>query len=261
MRRARQHHHPLASGRDGRRLLACLAGLSGLLALASCGGGGKIAFNYPGEEIDFSQGADTVPALYLDVIRDLRPPEQRAGEGRFMEITYPSDDDWEYAVVQIYRDALVQDLTQTSLVEMVPLRSQAEYTMSVDILSLGNKLDRNLMSYLLPTAIGFGIGYALGQDTGASLKRGAALGVVGLLAIPTPTPHRAEAEVRMTLYDAKGEVVWERSCMGEVDNKTWVAATSRHDQKLVDNYLTTAVKRCNACLLGQLRQALLAEES
>ncbi len=82
---------------------------------------------------------------------------------------------------------------------------------------------------------------------------------MGLLAIPMPTPHRAEAEVRMTLYDAHGETVWQRSCMGEVDDKALITATSRSDQKLVDKFLTTAVKRCNACLLGQLRQALLAE--
>ena len=231
----------------------------GLLALASCSGGGKIQFRYPGEEVDFTLLAIETPALYLDVIRDLRPAEQRAGEGKFMEINYPSDDSWQYAVVQVYRDALVQDLTQTNLVEMVPLRSQADYTLSVDILSLGNQLDRNPLSFLLPTAIGFGVGYALGSDSSDSVKKGALLGVVGLLAIPMPTPHRAEAEVRMTLYDAHGEMVWQRSCMGEVDDKALVTATSRRDQKLVDKFLTTAVKRCNACLLGQLRQALLAE--
>jgi hypothetical protein len=231
-----------------------------LLPLLGAGCAGKpITFNYPAEEIDFSTRGTATPSVFIDVIRDLRPARQRTGAGILMDVTYPSDEAWESAVVQIYRDALVQDLSQTNLVELVPLLRQADYVLSVDILSLGADLDRNLLNFLLPAAVGFGVGFALGDDSSSSLKYGGVLGVVGMLAIPTPTKHRADAEVRLRLRDADGEEVWERTCLGEVSDSPWLMSTSKDYQKLVDRYLTQAVKRCNACLLGQLRQALIAD--
>lgn len=234
--------------------------MAALLPLLCAGcGGAPITFDYPAEEIDFSTRGAEAPTVFIDVIRDLRPPEQRGGAGRLLNVTYPSDEAWESAVVQIYRDALVQDLTQTRLVDQVPLLRQADYVMSVDILSFGARLERNLLNFVLPAAIGFGIGFALGDDSASSLKYGGLLGVVGMLAIPTPTRHRADAEVRLQLRDTAGEVVWERTCLGEVTDSPWLMSTSKDYQKLVDRYLTQAAKRCNACLLGQLRQALIAD--
>ena len=231
-----------------------------LLLASLCGcGGSKIAFHYPAEEIDFTTRVAKTPAVFIDVIRDLRPAEQRAGEGRIFGISYPSDEAWESSVVQMYHDALMQDLSQTNLVELVPLLSQADYTLSVDILSLGARVERNVLNFLLPAAVGFGVGFALGDDSSSSVKYGTVLGVVGMLAIPTPTKHRADAEVRLQLRDTTGEVVWQRSCLGEVSDNPWLMSTSRNYQKLVDRYLTKAVKRCNACLLGQMRQALIAD--
>jgi len=51
-----------------------------------------------------------------------------------------------------------------------------------------------------------------------------------------------------------------RLCLGEITKNRWEGMTSRKDQQWVDEYLTVAVKRCNACLLGQLRQALVETE-
>ena len=244
--------------RPGRRFWPSAVAVLLLSWLCGCGGS-QIIFHYPAEEIDFTTRVAKTPAIFIDVIRDLRPAEQRVGEGRLLGVTYPSDEAWESPVVQIYRDALSQDLSQTNLVELVPLISKADYTLSVDILSLGARIERNLFNFVLPAAVGFGVGSALGDDSSSSLKYGAVLGVAGMLAIPTPTKHRAEAEVRLQLRDTTGEVVWQRSCRGEVTDSPWLMSTGRDYQKLIDRYLTKAVKRCNGCLLGQLRQALIAE--
>ena len=71
----------------------------------------------------------------------------------------------------------------------------------------------------------------------------------------------AEAEVRMTLKNQDGEMLWQKSCFGEIEEKKYLTATAREDQKLVDAHLTKAVKRANACLLGQMRQYLLESAS
>jgi hypothetical protein len=228
------------------------------LGFSGCGGA-KLEFHYPSEQVDFSLRSTATPKLFIDLVRDLRPAAQRAGGGVFFGVDYPADDAWRLPIVQIYRDALVQDLTQTNLVELVPLISQADFTLEIDILSFGGHLQRNVLNYVVPAAAGMGAGFALGGGASSGVKTGAGLAVVALLAVPTPTAHRAECEVRMTLRDRAGEVVWQRACLGERDGDVWLAATSRDQQGLVDKYLASAVKRCNACLLGQLRQALIAE--
>jgi len=241
-----------------RALLGAVLSTAALVALVGCGGR-EVEFRYPGEEIDFSLLTTSSPQVYIDIVRDLRSAEQRLGEGRFMGISYPSDEQWTVPVVQLYRDALVQDLTETNLVEIVPLISQADFTLSADIVSLGARLQRNLLNFLVPFALGFGAGMVLGDDTSGGVKIGALLGTATMLAIPTPTSHRAECEVKLTLRDREGEIVWQRACLGLLDKDIWRTATSRDDQDLVDEYLATAVKRANACLLGQLRQVLITE--
>jgi hypothetical protein len=90
-----------------------------------------------------------------------------------------------------------------------------------------------------------------------SAETRAALAVAGMAAIPVPTKNHAEAEVRLTLKDRTGDVIWQESCLGEIDARKYLTATAREDQQLVNEHLTKAVKRANACLLGQLRQFLM----
>jgi hypothetical protein len=227
-----------------------------LLFLAGCGSD-KILFVYPDEAVDFSLQRPKMPAIYIDTVTDMRPLEQRQGQGKFFTITYPNDEAWEVPATQIYAEALAQDLEQTHLVELVPLHAQADYVLSVDLLSMGCRLERSPASFLLTGAIGAGLGMVLGDDGSHRTKLAVGLGAVAILAIPVPTANRAEAEVRMTLKDTSGNILWQKSCLGEYEAKKYLTPTARQDQQLVNEHLTKAVKRSNACLLGQLRQELL----
>jgi hypothetical protein len=236
--------------------ICLLAILPVVLGVSSCGGG-KVTFVYPDEAMDFQQRNLKMPAIYIDTVTDMRPMEQRQGQGAFFKITYPSDESWEVPATQIYAEALAKDLEQTHLVELVPLHSQADYIISVDLLSMGCQLKRSAGSFLLTGALGAGVGYALGGDPSHSAKLAVTLGVIAMLAIPVPTKNHAEAEVRMTMKDRTGNVIWQETCRGELDTKKYITATSRQDQELVNEHLTKAVKKANACLLGQLRQEFI----
>lgn len=241
------------------RVLTVLV-LGAALAGAGCSND-RIVFVYPDEAFDFRYQEEEPPALYVDAVTDMRPPEQREGQGHFFTITYPKDEAWEVPATQIYAEALAQDLEQTSLFALVPLRGQAEYVLSADLLSLGCRLERSPMSFLLTGAVGAGLGMALGDDASHRAKLASVLAVVGMLTIPVPTTNAAEAEVRLTLKDTAGNLVWEATCLGRYEAKKAVTPTARQDQQLVNEHLTRAVKRANACLMGQLRQYLVEKGS
>jgi hypothetical protein len=242
--------------RHGRKRLAlACAMLPLLLALSACSSR-RITFIYPDEAVNLALVGSRTPAVYIDVVNDLRPPVQRQGEGHFFRITFPKDQAWEAPATRIYAEALAQDLEQTGLVELVPLAAQADYLLSADLLSFTCQLQRSPTSYLLPGLIGGAVGAAMGGDGSHRLKLGAAMAIGGVLAIPVPTNHRAEAEVRLTLRDRRGDIVWQKACLGEISDRTYITPTARLDQELVTRNLTRAVKRANACLFGQLRQVL-----
>ena len=227
-----------------------------LMAVGGCGST-KIVLHYPPEALDFRQDQLKTPALHVDLVTDMRPMEQRMGQGHFLGITFPKDEAWERPATEIYGEALAQDLDQTHLVELVPFKGQADFTLSVDLLSMACRLERSAASYVIAGTIGASVGFALGEDASGRASRAALMGVLAMAAIPMPTSNHAEAEVRMTLRDRSGEIVWQETCFGEYDGKKYMSPTARQDQELVDKYLTRAVKRANACLLGQLRQAML----
>ena len=227
-----------------------------LLGMTACGSQ-KITFVYPDEALDFRLQNLKMPAVYVDTVTDMRPLEQREGEGHFFKITYPKDEAWEVPATQIYAEALAQDLEQTHLVELVPLHAQADYVLSLDLLSMSCQLKRSPAAFLLAGAIGAGVGMALGDDASHRAKLGGTLAVIGMVTIPLPTTNHAEAEVRLTLKDRRGDILWQKSCLGEYQARKYLTATAREDQQLVNEHLTKAVKRANACLLGQLRQYLL----
>jgi hypothetical protein len=244
---------------SARRLapwLSLLPLLAGALLLASCGGP-RIGLPYPSEKAGMVF-ADSLPPprVFLGAIEDLRPQDQHKGEGMFLGITYPDDRTWERPVDQLYRAALAQDLAQTRIVELTPLPRQAAYTLSAEIFSLACRLQRSPGAYLLPLGSGMLGGMMFGDTPSDRIRTGVVAGLALMIAIPMPTSHRAECEVRLTLRDRAGEVVWQQTCLGEIAGHIYVPATSRDEKKQAEKALPRAVKRCNACLLGQLRQFL-----
>jgi hypothetical protein len=228
--------------------------LVALMLLAGCSRA-PIVFHYPGENVVFPEQGRARTKLYVEFINDMRPAASREGAGSFTTVRFPADDEWDRPVTRIYSEALIQDLQQTQLVELVPMRSQADYVLEVDLLQLGATVTRAGGGYVLAAAAGAALGYILSQSAGG-LVVGA---VVGIGAMPVSAKIHAVAEARLRLFDAAHEPFWDRTCLGEQVKKMMTGVTARSDQAWVDEYLTTAVKRCNACLLGQLRQALLAE--
>ncbi len=241
-----------------RRALLLILLVAVTLGTASCGSQ-KIVFVYPDESLDFQLGSVKKPAMYIDTVTDMRPPSQREGQGHFFNITFPDDLSWEISPTQVYAEALAQDVGQTNLVELVPLHAQADYILSLDLLSMRCQLKRSPAAFLISGAIGAGLGMAVGEDGSDRAKKGAFLAALGMAAIPVPTNNHAEAEVRLTLKDRTGNIVWQESCLGEFEERKYLTATAREDQQLVNEHLTKAVKRANACLLGQLRQFLVEQ--
>lgn len=226
-----------------------------LMGLGGCGSQ-RITFIYPNEKLDLSLIGSRTPSVYIDSVTDMRPPVQRNGEGHFLKITFPKDNAWEAPATTLYAEALAQDLEQTGLVVLVPLASQADYRLSADLLSFTCTLQRSATSYLVTGLIGGAAGAFIGGGGDNSLKTGIAGAVAGMMAIPVPTNNHAEAEVRLTLRDREGDIVWQKSCFGEINERSYVTPTARPDQEMVSRNLTRAVKRADACLFGQLRQVL-----
>jgi hypothetical protein len=235
--------------RSGLLLGACALVLVGLLA--GCGRD-RVNFNYPGETLVFPNSGEP-PTVFVAFVNDLRSEHQRAGEGSSSDTRFPSDEEWARPVTQIYYEALVQDLSQTNAVYVSDTPAHADYHLQVDLLNLGCAVKRSTTGWLGSALLGAGAGWALSQSVGAAL----AGAVVGVGAIPVPTRVRAVCQVRLRLTGPEGERVFEETCLGELTGSGWESMTARRDQEWVDEYLTVAVKRCNACLVGQLRQAVV----
>ncbi len=236
-------------------LLAAVPALVGLLLLAGCAANRHIGFPYPSEQLVYPESG-ALPTVHVGTITDMRPHAQRHGAGHFTGITYPADRNWELPVVQMYRQALLQDIDQTRLARPVPLPSEADYVLEAEIYSFSCRLERNAASYLLPPGAGMLTGAAWGDNGSDRLKRGLLLSVVAMGALPLPARQHAEVEVHLVLRDRQGRQVWEQTCVGDLDQTIHEPLTSRRDREWAERYLPVAVKRCNACLLGQLRQYL-----
>jgi hypothetical protein len=231
--------------------------LAVLLPLIAGCGGSPVGFPYSRESLVFPPSQSRLPRIQLLSVADERPAEQREGSGHFVGITFPDDASWSRPVADLYRDALLQDIGQTSLAEAVPLSNQADYTLEATIYSFHCRMERNAVSYALPVGVGLVGGFFWGDDTSSKLKRGLVLAVAALGALPTALHLRAEAEVELVLRDRGGRELWRQDCLGEIDDDVGEPAVSRRDAHFAQRLLPQAVKRCNACLLGQLRQWLI----
>jgi hypothetical protein len=195
-----------------------------------------------------------LPEIYVVPPLDLRPAVQKTGEGKLMNLTFPADRLWPKPVADIYRDALSADVTQTNIGIVMNLESHAEYMLESEILSMTCHFKRYPSAFLLPLGVGTLGGFFLSDDASGRLKRAALLSVLAMGAVPSRAYVTAECEVRLTLRNPQGEILWQETCIGLVDETVGEAPLSRRDEMHTEAHLPTAIKRCNACLLGQLRQ-------
>lgn len=231
-------------------------GIGCSLLITSCGGA-RITLRYPREGGDYTGlRPATLPRVYLGSVEDRRPDVQKNGAGRFVGITFPADRTLEIPVDVLYREALAQDIAETGLAELVPLPRQAAYHLHAEVFSFTCHLQRQPMSFVLPAIGGMMAGMVFGKTDSDRVKTGAVLAIAALMAVPVPADVRGEVEVRLTLHDERGVVVWRQTCRGELSERRYLTATSRDDKKLAETYLPRAIKRANACLLGQLRHFL-----
>lgn len=242
-----------------RRSVAPLALLTLFVLLLGGCGREPVGFPYADERYTYPEAGDGAPGLHIGEIRDARPDAQRRGEGGLTAMTYPSDERWERPVTQLYREALTRDLVQTGLAEVVPMPSQADYVLEAEIESFHCRLERSKLGFLAAPALGLLGGFALADDTSGALRRAAVFTILGYGALPVSGQQRAEVVARLTLFDAQGRQVWEQTCVGEVEDSVWESATARPVKKYAERHLPQALKRANACLLGQLRQFLISE--
>lgn len=238
-----------------RHRAAPLLSLALVLAVVGCSKQ-PIGFPYAHERMAYPGGGVDLVRIHLGHVHDMRPDEQRRGRGRFAGITFPADEQWVHPVTDVYHDALARDITQTGLAELCPLPSQAAYVLESEIESFHCRLERPAMSFVLPVLAGSVLGFALGDDMSSRLKRTAVFGVLAYGALPVQAKVRAEVIVNLKLRDPAGTIVWERTCTGETVDSVAEPAASRRDRHYAEGLLPLALKRANACLLGQLRQFL-----
>ncbi|MCP4145727.1 MAG: hypothetical protein GY752_10665 [bacterium] len=225
------------------------------LIISGCGQG-NVQFPYPDEHSNYPVPGNGMPKIYLAGIVDVRPVEQKRGEGIFLDLTFPSDRKWSEPVDAMYRQALSQDITQTSLAVLVEDPLEADYKLEAEIFSFACSLDRFIGSFAMPALAGGVVGVVWGGDGNSMLKRGLFSWAIAMLAIPLPVEFQAQAEVRLTMRDPEDKIVWRETCIGQINEGKWLPATSRSDKILAERKMPLALKRCNACLLGQLRQFL-----
>jgi len=139
----------------------------------------------------------------------------------------------------------------------------ADYLLHTQVLSMTTKLKRSGKQFAVPLLAGLGVGFA--AAAGADVGHGIKVGLVGVLLgtfIPLPTETEGVVELRLELRDRQtNEVVWNTTCTGSEKRNVAISISAREDKKLAERFLPAALKRANACAVGQLYQFLLSETS
>jgi hypothetical protein len=237
-----------------RRLLI-VAVLLGSVAFTGCNDY-RVRFLYPRENRGdfFSERPEY--ALYVAEPDDLRPSVERQGRGFIQTLHFPSDDKLDQPASQIVRRALLQDLGQTRVASLVQNPDNADYVLDSELLSMTTELSRPLGAWAIPLATGVAVGAlaSIGSDGGAShaVKVGLVGAVLGLF-IPAPANTRAQVELRLSLREqSTGSEVWSTTCEGVYEKSLRLSLSAREDQKIAEEFLPLALKRANACAVGQL---------
>lgn len=237
------------------RLARLMLLVGGLALLAGCNDY-RVRFLYPreGRGAYFTERPEV--SLFVAEPIDLRPSAEREGKGWLVTRHLPADKNLEQSPARITMRALLQDLNQTQLAVLVRNPDNADYRLESRLLNMTTELHRPMTAWAVPLASGVAVGAlaSIGSDGGAShFFKTAAIGVVIGTMFPAPADLRGFVRLELDLVDqASGEVVWTTSCEGEFTRSMAISMASRDDQKLVEDFLPKALKRANACAVGQL---------
>ncbi len=241
--------------------VASLGLVLAVVGLAACSHY-TVVLRYPKESANiFTERPAT--SLYVAQPADLRSQKEREGKGAFVSLRFPADDKLDVPVASVVRRALMQDILNTRVARLVQNPENADYLLHTQVLSMTTKLKRSGKQFAVPVLAGLGVGFAAGA--GADLSHGIKVGLVGMLLgtfIPLPTETEGVVELRLELRDREtNEVVWNTTCTGSEKQKVAISISAREDKKLAERFLPAALKRANACAVGQLYQFLLSETS
>lgn len=216
----------------------------------------RVRFLYPRENRgDYFRERPDV-ALYVAEPEDLRPSGQRQGSGFFGTLRFPADDKLDQPPSRIVLRALLQDLNQTRVAALVRNPDNADYVLTSQLLSMTTRLERPLRAWAVPLAAGIAVGglSSIGSDGGLShfFKTGAVGAVLGTM-LPAPAVTTGEVRVRLELRDRDtNDLVFQTVCTGEYQKTISLSLSAREDQRIAEDFLPPALKRANACAVGQL---------
>jgi len=241
--------------------VASLGLMLAVVGLAACSHY-SVVLRYPKESANiFTERPAT--SLYVAQPADLRSQKEREGKGAFVSLRFPADDKLDVPVASVVRRALMQDILNTRVARLVQNPENADYLLHTQVLSMTTKLKRSGKQFAVPLLAGLGVGFA--AAAGADVGHGIKVGLVGVLLgtfIPLPTETEGVVELRLELRDRQtNEVVWNTTCTGSEKRNVAISISAREDKKLAERFLPAALKRANACAVGQLYQFLLSETS
>lgn len=225
----------------------------------------RVRFLYPRENRgDFFEERPDV-ALYVAEPEDLRPSTERKGRGFINTLHFPSDDKLDQPPSRIVLRALLQDLDQTRVASLVRSPDRADYVLSSQLLSMTTKIERPLSAWAVPLAAGVMVGVlsGIGSDGGAShMVKTGLVGVVLGTVLPAPARTTGQVEVRLELREREtNNVVWSTTCSGSYQKTIRLSMSAREDQRIAEDFLPRALKRANACAVGQLYAFLQQHET
>ncbi len=219
-----------------------------------------VVLRYPKESANIFEERPAT-SLYVAQPADLRSQKEREGKGAFVSLRFPADDRLDVPIVSVVRRALMQDILSTRVARLVQNPENADFLLHTQVLSMTTKLKRSGKQFAVPILAGIGIGFAAGA--GADVGHGIKVGLVGVVLgtfIPLPTETEGIVELHLELRDQKtDELVWSTTCTGSEQKKVSISISARDDKKLAERFLPAALKRANACAVGQLYQFLLSE--
>ena len=235
---------------DSRRLVLCALTL---VLLCGCNDY-RVRFVYPREAQRNYFNERPESTLYVNEPQDLRSSAERQGRGRIQTLHFPADEKLDRPAAQIVRRALMQDLLQTQVASLVQNRDLADYELTSQLLSMTTRLSRPMSAWALPVATGVALGAYAWWDVDAS--HGIKLGLVGFLLgtfLPAPADVEAVVEVRLELHDRRtDQLVWSTTCEGKQTRTIRLGISAREDKRIAEDFLPKALKKANACAVGQL---------